>query len=477
MNRLSRATLGQRASGVAAPSYALGGRTPGIVHFGPGAFHRAHQAAAIDAILPADPRWSIAGVALNSTSTARALTPQDGLYTLALLSEQEEYRIIGAIAELLTAADHDRILARMAASTTLMVTATVTEKGYCLAPDGGLDHGHPAIVHDLATPARPQSFIGWLVQGLAARRRAGAPGIAVLSCDNLAANGSRLRRATLDYAQAVDRDLAGWIDGEIRFPAAMVDSITPATDDALRQRVAAAIGLEDAWPIQREPFTQWVIEDDFPGERPPLEAAGVQFVRSVTPFEEAKLRLLNGAHSTLAYAGILRGHRTVAGAMADAGLAAFVEAMMREDIAPTLAPLEGQPIPDYITAILDRFRNPGIRHLLSQIAWDGSQKLPFRILATIADRRREGLAAGRLALPIAAWFRFLALPRAADDPIVDPLADRIAPLARAGDIDSLLDIEAIFPPPLAADAGFRVEIHDAFRVLTKDACLAEWRCT
>ena len=462
MKRLSAATLpSARNAGV--PSHGVGGRTPGIVHFGPGAFHRAHQAAYVDAILADDPRWSICEVALNSTATADALRPQDGLYTLALLGAQAQYRVIGAIAELLTAADGARIIARIAAPTTLLVTATVTEKGYCLAPDGGLDMGNPAIRHDLGLPEKPASFIGWLVRGLAARRAAGSPGIAVLSCDNLAANGVRLRRAVLDFAHATDPALADWIEGEIRFPSSMVDSITPATDDALRQRVAAAIGLEDAWPIQREPFTQWVIEDDFPGERPPFDRAGVQFVRAVHAFEEAKLRLLNGAHSTLAYAGILRGHQTVADAMADPELAAFVESMMREDIAPTLAPLEGGSIPDYISAILHRFRNPGIRHLLSQIAWDGSQKLPFRILATIADRRAQGLPTARLALPVAAWFRFLALPRSAGEKLVDPLAETLLP--RAGDVDALLDLPAIFPPALAADAAFRAEVHAAYAAL------------
>ncbi|KHL24762.1 mannitol dehydrogenase [Croceibacterium mercuriale] len=464
--RLSRATLAQRAPGIAAPVYQLERRTPGIVHFGPGAFHRAHQAAYADAVLDSDPRWSISEVALNSTGTADALQPQDGLYVLALLSETPEYRIIGSIAELLTARGQgELILQRLAAPTTQLVTSTVTEKGYCLSPDGGLDMNHPGIAAELAGGA-PTTFIGWLVAGLARRKaEAGGP-LTVLSCDNLAHNGARLGRAVREYAEATDADLAAWIADNVSFPSSMVDSITPATTDAVRDQVAAATGLQDAWPIQRERFTQWVIEDDFRGARPPFETAGVQFVRDVAPFEEAKLRLLNGPHSTLAYLGLLLGHETVADAMRDPDLSAFVARMMHEDIAPTLRTLEGMELADYADSVLDRFRNPAIRHLLSQIAWDGSQKLPFRILGTVLDRRRAGLPTGRLAVPLAAWFRFLALPRGDGDKLVDPLGDQLAPLAAAGDVDALLAVEAVFPRELAADAEFVAALKQAHAAMS-----------
>ncbi|WP_206610278.1 mannitol dehydrogenase family protein [Croceibacterium ferulae] len=459
--RLSRATLDQRTPGTAAPAYQLEGRTPGIVHFGPGAFHRAHQAAYADAVLESDPRWSICEVALNSTGTADALRPQDGLYVLALLSAQPEYRIIGSIAELLNARENgEAILQRLAAPTTQLVTSTVTEKGYCLSPDGGLDTNHPSIAAELAG-GKPTTFIGWLVAGLARRKaEAGGP-LTVLSCDNLAHNGARLGRAVREYAEASDAGLATWIANNVSFPSSMVDSITPATTDAVREQVAAATGLDDAWPIQREQFTQWVVEDDFRGARPPFEAAGVQFVSDVAAFEEAKLRLLNGPHSTLAYLGVLLGHETVADAMGDAELSAFVARMMHEDIAPTLRPLEGMELAEYADSVLDRFRNPAIRHLLAQIAWDGSQKLPFRILGTVADRRRAGLPTGRLAVPIAAWFRFLALPRGEGDRLVDPLGDQLAPLAAAGDIEGLLACQAVFPRELAGDAEFVTALKQA----------------
>lgn len=459
VKRLSNATLAEVHGDVTTPRYDRRALTPGIVHFGPGAFHRAHQAAYADAVLAGDPRWSISAVALNSTGVADALRPQDGLYTLALLQETPRYRIIGSIAELLTAADPARIAARLAAPSTRLVTATVTEKGYCLTPEGALDFDHPAVRRDLQG-GTPTSLIGWIVHGLARRREEKADGLTILSCDNLAANGRRLQVAVLDLARAYDADLARWIAGEVRFPSSMVDSITPATDEALRARAAAASGLRDAWPIQREAFTQWVIEDDFAGPRPPFDTGGAQFVSSVTQFEEAKLRLLNGAHSSLAYLGALRGHETVRDAMADAPLAAFAEALMREDIAPTLA----MTPPGYIDAVLNRFRNPAIRHLLSQIAWDGSQKLPIRLFVTIADARAAGRPVDRLALPVAAWAKFLAREGPAYQPLVDPLGDRLVPLARAG-VDALVERSGVFPASLVADTVFRQALHEAGRRL------------
>lgn len=460
--KLSNATLADLPAGVERPGYDRTALVPGIVHVGPGAFHRAHQAAYADQVLAHDPRWAISAMALNSTDVADALRPQDGLYTLALLGAETRLRVIGSIVELLTKAEDDAFAARIAAPTTRLVTATVTEKGYCLTADGGLDRDNPAIRHDLADPARASSFVGRLVDGLAKRRGAGGGGLTVLSCDNLSGNGRRLARAVGDYAAAIDADLAAWIAGEVRFPSSMVDSITPATDDALRAKIAAA-GIDDAWPIQRESFTQWVIEDDFAGERPPFDMAGAQFVGDVTGFEEAKLRLLNGAHSTLAYLGLLIGHETVGDAMADPDLAGFVERLMRQDIAPSLGATAGLDTDAYIGAILDRFRNPAIRHLLAQIAWDGSQKLPFRLLATIGEARHAGRPVDRLVVPIAAWLRFLALPRPPMPALVDPLAARLTALA--ADPDAVVQDSGVFPAELVGDSVFRTALTEAWTAL------------
>ncbi|AXB79542.1 mannitol dehydrogenase family protein [Novosphingobium sp. P6W] len=455
MTRLSQDTLAALPGAVARPQYDRAAVRGGVVHFGPGAFHRAHQAAAFDTLLGHDPRWGITGVSLNSRGVADALNPQDGLYTLALLEEQTEFRVIGSIGRVLTRDEPGAILGALAHGDTRIVSSTVTEKGYCLGAGGALDFAHPAIRADLdgarSADWVPGSFTGWLVHGLRARRLAGLPGVTVLSCDNLTDNGRKLEAATIALAEAIDPETARWIADEVRFPNAMVDSITPATDDALRARVAAATGLEDAWPIQRERFTQWVIEDRFAGERPALECAGVTFAGEVRPFETAKLRLLNGAHSSLAYIGLGLGFETVAEAMADQGLAAFAERLMREDIAPSVSAPPGLDLPVYIADVLARFANPAIRHLLSQIAWDGSQKLPYRLLDTTRDALAAGRPVDRLALPIAAWLRFLDRAARSGGSITDPLAGPL--LERAGDWRRVVGMREIFGD-LGEDARF-----------------------
>ena len=453
------------------PLYNRSRTTIGVVHFGPGAFHRAHQAAYFDRLLAADPRWAICAVSLKSPGVRDALAPQDGLYTLVELGENTVLRIIGAIKELLVAPETPaRVADRLAAASTRIVTLTVTEKGYCLTPSGELDLTHPDIVADIATPERPASVIGWLVEGLARRKAAGAPPFLTLSCDNLPSNGRKLKAAVLTLARLRDPALARWIEAQARFPCSMVDSITPATDDALRIRVAAETGLDDAWPIQREHFRQWVIEDDLGPDRTALSVL-VTLTDDVAGWERTKLRLLNGAHSTLAYVGLLRGRQSVRDAMADAPLADFVRTLMLEDIAPTVQPPAGLDVPSYIEALLERFRNPAIDHRLSQIAWDGSQKLPIRILATVADALAAGRSVERLAVPVAAWMRFVARQAGAAIVLTDPLASQLSGLGRASGGDPVQDtarflaFDAVFPPALAADARFAAAVAGAYAKL------------
>lgn len=478
--RLSRHNLARLPAAVQRPCYDRSGHAPGIVHFGPSAFFRAHQAAYVDDLLAHDPRWGIAAVALKSTGVRDALAGQDWLYTLATLNDRPQMRVIGALADVISAREAAaKVRVLLAAPTTHVVTLTITEKGYCLAPDGGLNMDHPDIQNDLLAEVEPVSVIGWLVEGFRLRRAAGLPAFTVISCDNLVANGTRLRRAVLELAQAKDPALAVWIEGEARFPCTMVDSITPATDDALRARVNGALGLEDAWPVQREAFSQWVIEDSFSGHRPALERVGATFTSDVAAYERAKLRLLNGPHSTLAYIGLLLGHETVAEAMADWALSAFITRLMREDIAPTLTPTPGLDLENYGEAVRRRFRNPAIRHLLSQIAWDGSQKLPYRILGTVCDRLAAGAPINCLVLPIAAWMRFIRLRAREGAAIIDPLAERLAGIGRActgeaeRDVDSFLKLEAVFAPALVADPRFRAALIKGYATLdTPQAMLA-----
>lgn len=468
--RLGDPLLASLPSAVARPDYRRGDTRIGIVHFGPGAFHRAHQAVYIDALLADQPDWAICAVSLHSSQVRDALRPQDGLYTLALLGEQTRLRVIGSIRELLCARDERAaVLARLADPAVRLVTLTITEKGYCLAGDD-LDFAHPEIAHDLAAPDAPDGAIGYLVAGLRQRRRLGLAPYTVLSCDNLADNGGRLRRAVVQYAERIDDDLARWIEAEVAFPRSMVDSITPASDDALRERVALQLGCIDAWPVQREAYAQWVIEDRFCNGRPSFENVGVTISDDIAGYDRAKLRLLNGPHSTLAYLGSLLEIETVAEAMRELALAGFVERLMREDIAPILDAPRGFDPGAYIDAILERFRNPHIRHRLSQIAWDGSQKLPVRLFGTIADALAAGRPIDRLCLPVAAWMQFVRRQARNGVALVDPLDQALSDIGCATtgdaqtDVAAFLALDAVFAP-LSGDAHFVEALYEAYAAL------------
>ncbi|WP_049974028.1 mannitol dehydrogenase family protein [Azospirillum sp. B4] len=450
--------------------------------FRPGRFHRAHQAVYTDDALALDGGdWSISAVSLKSPGVRDALVPQDGLYTLVTLDRTIGHRVVGSIREVLCAPEaQSQVLARLAAPATRVVTITVTEKGYGLTASGDLDTANADIAHDLAHPETPVSVIGYVVAGLRRRRAAGLPPYTVISCDNMTDNGRRLGRATAQYAAALDADLGAWVCNHVAFPSTMVDSITPATDDALRQRVREVSGLADAWPIQREVFTQWVIEDRFCNGRPAWDKAGVILTDDVGAFGRAKLRLLNGPHSALAYLGSLAGVETVAEAMTTPALAAFLERLMLEDVLPTVAPPAGYDLMLYAQQILERFRNPAIRHLLAQIAWDGSQKLPYRLFGVIEDRLAQGHPIDRLALVVAGWMHFVRRRAAAGTGLTDPLA---APLLDIGgrcdgtadDVGRFLALDTIFTGPLSADARFRAALTDAYARLGdggRDAVLA-----
>lgn len=467
--RLSPTSYPGAAPGTVLPTYDRDKVEIGVVHFGPGAFHRAHQAFYFDQLLAKDARWGICAVSLKSPGVRDALQPQDGLYTLAQLDAETTFRVIGSIREVLVAPeDPPSVFARLAAPTTRIVTLTVTEKGYTLSAEGGLDEKHPDIVHDLTNPREPKSAVGYIVEGLRRRFAAGLAPYAVVACDNLADNGWRLKAAVVAFAGKVDADLAAWIEANGSFPRTMVDSITPATDDALRARVQAATGLEDAWPIQREAFTQWVVEDVLPADGPDLGSVGVILTDDVRGFERAKLRLLNGVHSTLAYAGILRGHETVFEAVSDPALEALARDLMAKDIIPTLTAPRGLDLAEYAEAILARFRNPEIRHYLSQIAWDGTQKLPFRILGTLTETLDAGRSIERLAIPLAAWMRFIALRAKTGEAITDPLHDKLTEIgvgvtgdART-DVAAFLALDSVFPAKLTGNPEFVEAIEKAY---------------
>src|SRR5882672_232810 len=469
---LSVEQLAHLPAGVDRPAYDRDAVTNGIVHFGPGAFHRVHQGWYVDDLLAQDPRWAISAAALQTSAVRDALAPQGNLYTVAVLDERVSFRVIGALTEMLVAPeDIGAVLRRLAAPTTHLVTITVTEKGYCLDARGDLDVSRAEIRQDLATPRMPRSLIGFLTEGLRLRRTAGLRPCTIVSCDNLVDNGVKLARALGQFVREVDADLARWIEAEARFPRTMVDSITPFTDGALRERVAAALGCRDRWPVQREAFVQWVIEDAFSDATPDWASVGVTVTDDVPAYDRTKLRLLNGAHSTLAYLGSLAGFATVAEAMADPVLAGFVEQLMRVEIMPSIRAPRGLDLGGYTTSLLRRFRHPVMQHSLAQIAWDGSQKLPIRLLGTIADNLRAGRRIERLCLPIAAWLHFIR--RSAQDgrELVDPLAAQLLDIGGrangdAGEsLETFLALTQIFPPALAADAQFVRALRQGYRGL------------
>lgn len=469
MTRLSIGRLADLPATISVPGHAMPTRT-GIVHFGPGAFHRAHQASYVDRVLDHDPRWGIAAVSLRTRGTIAALEEQGGAYTIGVRDAEPGWRVIAAHNRFLAADDAPETAALLASPDIGLVTSTVTEKGYCLAPDGTLDANHPDIVHDL-TGATPRSLIGWIVSGLAARKAAGIAPFVPMPCDNLANNGAKLHAALAAFARLSDPELARWIEGEVRVPATMVDSITPASDAAFLDMTEAALGLRDDAAVQRESFVQWVIEDIGRPLGPDLGGAGATITSDVAGYENAKLRLLNGPHSTLAYAGLLRGHASVAEAIGDPALAAFVEAMMRQEIAPVLRQVPGLDLGDYISAVLARFRNPAIVHKLEQIAMDGSQKLPYRLVDTLAEARRRGLLPERICTALGCWIAFAMQRSRAGSPIVDPLGTVIATAALEGDgravLGRLVAGGILLPPDLASDEAVMSAISAA-----ADAALA-----
>jgi fructuronate reductase len=468
MEPLSLATLRSVPDGVARPRYDVAATPVGIVHLGLGAFHRAHQAIYTDAVLERDPRWGICGVSLKTPHATRALAAQDGLYS-ALEKDQTgtRARIVGALREaLFLGTDRARVLARCADPKVQVVTLTVTEKGYCHDPaTGALDLAHPDIVRDIEAPGAATSAPGFIVAALAARRRADAGPISVVCCDNLPHNGRVVAGIVKTFARAVDPALADWIERNVAFPSTMVDRIVPATTPADVADAARIIGVADASPVVFEPFRQWVIEDRFAGPRPAWEDDGAQIVADVAPFEMMKLRLLNGSHSTLAYLGFLAGHDFIWQASSDSALATLIERQMKDEIAPTLVAPPGVDLAAYCAQLTTRFRNPALPHRTQQIAMDGSQKLPQRLLATVRDRLARGAPIRHLALAIAGWIRYASgtdeggATIAVSDPLVGDfkrVADRAAgdPTAVAS---GFLDLRAVFGD-LADNAPFRAAV-------------------
>lgn len=414
--RLSSATLCRLPAEVERFGYDREVQAAGIVHFGIGAFHRAHQAWYTDrAMETGDRDWAITGVSLRSDDVASQMNPQDGLYTVTERSAAgAETRLIGAVQGVLVAGqDPEAVVAALAAQSTQIVSFTATEKGYCRAPGGGLD----------ADQAARGSFYPLVAGALRRRRDAGIAGLTLLSCDNLADNGQQLERLMADYLEHYDPALLDWFNAECTCPSTMVDRIVPATTEVDRAELGTRIGIDDKAAVFTEPFSQWVIEDRFAASRPRWEEVGAELVVDVRPYETAKLRMLNGAHSLLAYCGLRRGHEFVHQAIADPELRASVEQLMLREAAPSIEAAPGQDLNRYAKDLIARFANPALNHRLRQIAMDGSQKIPQRWLETLAENARTGVGCPAIQAGLAAWIAHL---QGANGGVEDPLADRLA---------------------------------------------------
>ncbi len=440
-HRLGSAAIATLPSRIQRPGYPIEAASVGVVHLGVGNFFRAHQAAYLDEALEGGATgWGICGVSLRNPATRDALAPQEGYYTLVERDAAgDRARVIGSLRELLVAQEDPwQVVERIAAPATRWVTLTVTEKGYghvAASEHPALDVARQDIAHDLSRPRAPRSAVGLLHAAIRLRRQRRLAPLTILSCDNLAGNGDLLRALVLQFDAATGAGESAWIEERLRFPNTMVDRIVPRTGADQRRLVADLLGVDDAWPVVTEQFRQWVIADDFAGPRPSLEESGVQIVADVRPYEAMKLRLLNAAHSALAWLAMPAGLATVDAAVAQPALRGLVEELWLREVIPGLDPELLGIAPNYCDSLLARFANPALAHQTAQIAMDGSQKLPLRVLPSVRANLLQGRPIRRLALVIAAWIGYL--QGLAEDGSEfrpdDPLADRLQPLARRGD--------------------------------------------
>jgi fructuronate reductase len=470
VTRLSRAALkqvGDRDVRMPPPPELASG--VGIVHLGIGAFHRAHQAVFTEdaAVSSGQGGWGICGVTQRSAKVVEQLRPQDCLYTvLERGTDRTTARVVAQVSDVLFAREEEsRLLSLFADPAVRVVTLTVTEKGYRRNAFGGLDLHDAAVAADLQGGC--STTVGQIVRGLQARQRAESGGITVLSCDNLTENGRVLRRLVSEFCAALPSAegdaLGSWVEANVSFPSSMVDRIVPATAEGDLLDAQSMLGLVDEALVVAEPFRQWVIQDDFIADRPAWDRVGADLVQEVAPFEQLKLRMLNGTHSLLAYLGGLSGYETIAEAVADPELATAAEHLMSDDVLPTLAGTPGLDPARYGQTVLERFANPALRHRTTQVAMDGSQKLPLRLLGTVRDRLAAGAFPEYATTGVAAWMAYVALRRdrrgralPLDDPLAPRLESAVAGASSSRDVvDGLLGVDEVFGKDLRESERFR----------------------
>ena len=474
-----------------APDYDRSAMTTGIVHIGVGGFHRAHQAAYLDRLIRERSRsgatkddcldWGICGVGLlpGDARMRDALAGQDHLYTLVLKHPggRHEPTIIGSIHDYLFAPDDpEAVLSLMSEPTTRIVSLTVTEGGYNVDDaTGEFRTEAPGAVHDAEHPGEPTTAFGYIVEALRRRRAAGITPFTVMSCDNLPGNGKVARTAVVSQAAMGDPELADWIDANVAFPSSMVDRITPQTTPTDMVELRRGLGVEDAWPVVCEPFTQWVLEDDFPAGRPPFERVGVQMVEDVVPYELMKLRLLNASHQGLGHWGRLLGMTYGHEAAGDADVAAWVRAFLEREALPRLLPVPGIDLAEYVDTLFERFTNASIADTLERLAFFGPSGMPKFVLPTVRDNLAAGGPIRLGAAMCAAWSLGVLGTDENGDPI--PVADDLRPLAErqeAGDETAFIANEEIFGD-LAENERFRTTYLEELAALRSQGARARMR--
>lgn len=462
----------------------------GVVHLGIGAFHRGHQAVFTEDAMVADgsSAWGICGVTERSDDVVRRLRPQDGLYSLLQRdAERSSLRVVGSVREVLFARDEpDALIDRVAAHATRIISTTVTEKGYHHDPaTGHLLTGDEETASDLAGRP-PRTVVGQIAWGLDARRRADAGPLTVLCCDNLSRNGATLQGLVEEFCDRLPGGgdhLREWIGQNVTFPSSMVDRIVPATTEHDLAEVVRRLGLQDNAVVTAEPFRQWVLEDNFATARPAYDRAGVLLVANVAPYETVKLRLLNGTNSALAYLGGLAGLETIAEAAVRDELGDLARRLMEDDVSPTIDAPAGLDLAEYCSTVLERFANPALRHRTAQVAMDGSQKLPQRLLDPIRCQLDHGVEPYWATLAVAAWMRYV-WAGVSDDgaplPLQDPLAARLRALTRsaagpAAVVANLLSLTEVFGEDLPDHVRFRQLLSEHLDRLSRHGVLATVR--
>ncbi|WP_432460964.1 fructuronate reductase [Agarivorans sp. QJM3NY_25] len=482
MNNIANTTL---KAGVLRPSYPRLNLKSRIVHLGFGAFHRAHQALFTNEVLDkSSSDWGICEINLfGGEELIRQLRQQDHLYTVSEKGATETtVKLIASVTESLHPSfeGSQAVLAKMAEPQVAIISMTITEKGYCVDPTSGrLDLNNSLIATDLANPRQPSSAIAYIVEALRMRRDLGRRAFTVMSCDNVQENGHVARAAVLDFAQAVDQELAAWIEAEVSFPCTMVDRIVPAATAETLEEISQQLGVADPCGIACEPFKQWVIEDNFVNGRPDWDIAGAEFVSNVVPFEEMKLRMLNGSHSFLAYLGYLGGYQHISDTMSNESYRQAAFDLMIKAQAPTLNMPEGTDLLAYAKQLIERFSNPSLKHQTWQIAMDGSQKIPQRFGSALRYHLNQGSDYKWLAMGIAAWMKYVGGEDENQQPIEvrDPMAEQLKAIyqahpEQASRVKALLGLESVFGKELVNHHHLIAEISKAYQIICQTGARA-----